>query len=68
MSFLTNKNPKILKDFSGNSVCVLIVGQPQINPYSNTNVYELSFEWIEVADVSEYENKYFTTTNTIVAL
>lgn len=69
LSFLTNKKPKILKDFSGNFICVSIIGQPQINPLSNNNgLYEVSFEWVEIDNAENYINQYFLTDNNFVSL
>lgn len=52
INFLTNKKPKILKDFNGNCWLVCIVGEPNTN-YANNfgmGVVKTEAKWVEIGD------------------
>lgn len=52
INFLSNKKPKILKDFNGNCWLICIVGKPNTN-YDNNfgmGVVKTSAEWVEIGN------------------
>jgi hypothetical protein len=58
MDFLTNKNPKILKDMGGQYILINIVGAPKLTPNNSLNgfIYDLSFDWVEVGNATNNDS------------
>lgn len=52
MQFLTNKQPKIIKDGAGNYLLIAITGDPSLTPNKTLDnlIYDLSFNFVEIGD------------------
>lgn len=59
MGFLTNKKPKIIKDWQNNSWLCFVTGNPSLS-YDNygLGLMDASFEWTEIGDVNNRTDLY----------
>jgi flagellar basal body-associated protein FliL len=56
ISFLSNKNHKILKTPDGLYMLIQIIGNPVITPLEGVlGIYQVSFEYVEVGDVNDVQ-------------
>ena len=62
LDFLTNKKPKILKDWNGNIWLMIIVDSPSISFHrdSSMKLADVSTSWVEVGDANNQEDLYST--------
>lgn len=60
MGFLTNKKAKILKDWNGREILLLITGSPTTNYLANSNMgyMNVSAEFVEVGDANKGSDLY----------
>lgn len=60
VKFLTNKKPKIIKDWNGQAWLCIITGNPSTSYISNTamGLMRISADWTEVGDVNNQEDLY----------
>lgn len=72
LSFLTNKNYKVLKCEDGSYMLIQIVGTPTLTPSNDImGIYQISFEYVQVGNVNNVAEltdanltfDYFTTNN-----
>ena len=57
---LTNKKPKIIKDWNGQAWLCIITGNPSTSYISNTGMglMSISADWTEVGDVNNQDDLY----------
>lgn len=56
LSFLTNKDYKVLKNSDGTYMLIQIVGNPTLIPSSELiGIYQISFEFVEIGNVNSIE-------------
>ena len=62
LDFLTNKNPKVIKDWNGNIWLVMIVDNPSISYKDNygMGLASVSFNYSEIGDPTNQEDLYNT--------
>ena len=59
--FLTNKKPKLLRDWNGNNWLCIISSSPQINYKvgSGMRIPQISFNWTEIGDSNSQTDLYY---------
>lgn len=60
LDFLTNKSPKIVKDFNTNIWLCMITGSPSVSYYSNygMGIVSVSADWSEIGDANSANDLY----------
>lgn len=58
--FLTNKKPKILKDWNGSSWLIFCTSSPQVTYKSNSGmrIPNIAFDWAQVGDIDSQSDLY----------
>ena len=58
--FLTNKKPKILKDWNGSSWLIFCASSPQVTYKSNSGmrIPNIAFDWTQVGDIDSQSDLY----------
>ena len=60
LDYLTNKEPKIIKDWNGNAWLVYITGNPSVT-YSNEygmGIMDVSADWTEIGSMNSKSDLY----------
>lgn len=67
LNYLTNKSPKIIKDWNGNAWLVYIINNPSVQYDSNygMGVINVTADWVEIGDINSkadlYKNGFIPT-------
>lgn len=61
LEFITDKQPKVIKDWNGNAFLVVFTGNPTLNYDSNygMGVINASADWVEVGSVDDRDDLYY---------